>query len=402
MSSFSSWGLAPDLSLKPDLGGPGGAIFSTYPIELGTYASLSGTSMSAPHVAGAIALLLEAKPDNPASDIRDILQNTAKPQPLALAPTSDFLEPIARQGAGMIDIVAAAEGSVRVSPGKLSLGESEAGPHPVSLTVYNSGTTDMTFLLAAQTNALTVNRSIPSGAPNNPGSNGVLYYLDETEVVFEQPEVTVPAGGSAVVNATVSPGVGQDFLYGGYITLTSGDTVLRVPYAGYLGDYQLINPLSEDAFGDLIPGLASPTDTGYTIYFEGATFTMENGDFPYLLFNVGHHVQRLEFQVLHAATEAPVHPVFSTYFAIDYLGRSSTRGSFFAVPWDGTREHSVGNTDLFKIVPNGDYKMAIRALKANGDPSNPEHWEIWTSPTITIARPEEPKKKTINLRGRGR
>ncbi|NHA15561.1 S8 family serine peptidase [Thioalkalivibrio sp. XN279] len=408
ISGFSSWGLSPDLELKPDLGAPGGAIFATYPLEFGGYATLSGTSMSAPHVAGAVAMLLEAKPDTPASHIRDILQNTAEPKVWSGNPLSGFLGPVARQGAGMIDIVAAVEGTVRVSPGKLSLGESEAGTHPVSLTVYNSGADDVTLDLEAETAVIGVTRSIPSGPPDNPGATGIGYFLGGSGVAFEAESVTVPAGGSATVNATVFTAPGQDELYGGYITLSGGDTMLRVPYAGYLGDYQLINPLSEDVFDqivpgrDLVPGLARPTATGWTIYFEGATFTMENEDFPYLLFNVGHHVERLEFQVLDAGTEAPVHPVFSTYFAIDYLGRSSTRQTFFAVPWDGTREHSVGNGDLFKIVPNGDYKMAIRALKANGDPSNPDHWEIWTSPTITIARPEEPKKKTINLRGKGR
>ena len=400
ISSFSSWGLSPDLALKPDLGGPGGFIYSTYPVELGAYATLSGTSMSAPHVAGAVAMLLEAKPGTRAADVRDILQNTSQPKDWAGAPGFGILEPVHRQGAGMIDINAAVLNPLHVSPGKLSLGESEAGPQAITLTVTNSRDEAVT-LETGSVNALTTWRAIP------PFGTGA--FLSNAAVDFAESEVTVPAGGMATIAATVIPPVtAGDRIYGGYITLTSDLGVIRVPYAGFTGDYQAIVPLTENNFvGAPFPLLAElgVDEEGDPTFFNrpnGGTFTMQDGDFPYLLFNIAHHVRRLDFQVLHADTELPVHPVFSTYFGLDYFGRNSDLGGFFSLPWDGTREHSVGNGDLFKIVPNGDYKMAIRALKANGDPSNPDHWEIWTSPTITIARPEEPKKKTINLRGRGR
>jgi minor extracellular serine protease Vpr len=42
---------------------------------------------------------------------------------------------------------------------------------------------------------------------------------------------------------------------------------------------------------------------------------------------------------------------------------------------------------LFKEVPNGQYVVRIRVLKALGDPKNPRHWEEWTSSFITLARP---------------
>src|SRR5206468_6481674 len=80
ISSFSSYGLAPDLTLKPDIGAPGGFIRSTWPLALGGYANLSGTSMASPHVAGAAALYLQAHPKTNAEDMRDLLQNSAVPK----------------------------------------------------------------------------------------------------------------------------------------------------------------------------------------------------------------------------------------------------------------------------------------------------------------------------------
>ena len=46
MSDFSSWGVAPDLQLLPDITAPGGNIYST--LNHGKYGTMSGTSMAAP------------------------------------------------------------------------------------------------------------------------------------------------------------------------------------------------------------------------------------------------------------------------------------------------------------------------------------------------------------------
>jgi subtilisin family serine protease len=57
MSSFSSWGVSPDLRLVPDITGIGGNVYST--VDNGKYGVMSGTSMSAPQVAGVTALMMQ-------------------------------------------------------------------------------------------------------------------------------------------------------------------------------------------------------------------------------------------------------------------------------------------------------------------------------------------------------
>ena len=139
---------AADLSLKPDIGAPGGNIRSTLPLEQGGYAIISGTSMASPHVAGAAALLLEALPGISRQEIKTRLMNSADPRPWSEDPTLGLLDVVHRQGAGMLDVSGAAQATTLVTPDSLALGEIESGLAVRTLTIRNAGAEGVTYTLS--------------------------------------------------------------------------------------------------------------------------------------------------------------------------------------------------------------------------------------------------------------
>jgi subtilisin family serine protease len=382
ISSFSSYGLAADLSLKPDIGAPGGNIYSTYPVELGSYATLSGTSMSSPHVAGGVALMLEAKPNTPSNGMRARLQNSADPKNWFGNPGLGFLDNVHRQGAGMLDIDDAILATTIIEPGKIAAGEGQAGPFAQTLTVTNNGASAVTYDLS-YVNALSTGGVItPSFFNSNAG------------VAFSAPSVAVPAGGSATVNATITPASGPtNGQYGGYIVFTpqGGGQVYRVPFAGFVGDYQGIQVFAVTGFPNVVQMTACSSPAilrGLDCFGETPAFTTFAGPFtmanafnvPVLRVHLDHQVRTLRAEVF-----TPGGKAWHRIFDFDYVARNrdSSATSFFAFPWDG--KTFAGNKTY--TVPDGQYVVKVSILKALGDSANPAHWETWTSPVITIDRP---------------
>ncbi len=116
LADFSSRGPVTETwEIKPDVVAPGVAIDSTVP---NGYMALQGTSMAAPHVAGACALIKQAHPDWSPDQIKAALMNTAKK--LKDDNNKEYMPN--EQGAGRIQLKEAIEAESLVYPSSLAFG----------------------------------------------------------------------------------------------------------------------------------------------------------------------------------------------------------------------------------------------------------------------------------------
>lgn len=111
MSSFSSWGVPGDLTLKPEITAPGGNIYST--LDGGTYGHMSGTSMAAPSVTGMAAVVGQYVRENGLAEqegitarslINSLLMGTAVP---SMDYNSDVEFSPRSQGSGLASVIGA-------------------------------------------------------------------------------------------------------------------------------------------------------------------------------------------------------------------------------------------------------------------------------------------------------
>lgn len=215
-SPFSSRGpRIGDHAVKPDLAAPGSGIVSARVTGTPTgdadpvderHTRASGTSMAAPHVAGAAALLVQKNPQWTAEQLRPQLMSSARP-------TATIFE----QGAGRLDVARAVAQPVRGS-GSASFGLVR---HRQSVTrtvrYHNDGATPVTLNLALAANPVF---SLPAKQVTVPGGGSA------------QVEVTVAANGAAgpqgVRLTATAPGISLTTALGAVLEPESYDLTLKV------------------------------------------------------------------------------------------------------------------------------------------------------------------------------
>ena len=264
-SEFSSWGVSPDLRLKPEIAAPGGNVFSSIPN--GAYEQTSGTSMATPQMAGISAIVLQRVQSDPlfasmsAREQADVVQNlimgTARPLTDAAQTTGALYSP-RKQGAGLVDALAATTSSVyptvvgaaEQSRPKADLGDGTKGWH-FDVTLHNLSGTAATYELSSQALSEIVDGGFFTEHSSDWRGKGVeITYSGAASASAEGATVTVPASGEATVGIDIAPGSefasyvadntpNGTFLDGfvRFASKTDGQPDLAVPYLGFYGDW---------------------------------------------------------------------------------------------------------------------------------------------------------------------
>ena len=264
-SEFSSWGVSPDLRLKPEIAAPGGNVFSSIPN--GAYEQTSGTSMATPQMAGISAIVLQRVQSDPlfasmsarqqADVVQNLIMGTARPLTDAAQTTGALYSP-RKQGAGLVDALAATTSSVyptvvgapEQSRPKADLGDGTKGWH-FDVTLHNLSGTAATYELSSQALSEIVDGGFFTEHSSDWRGRGVeVAYSGAASASAEGATVTVPASGEATVGIDVTPGsefasyVADNTPNGtfldGFVRFASksdGQPDLAVPYLGFYGDW---------------------------------------------------------------------------------------------------------------------------------------------------------------------
>ncbi len=275
MSDFSSWGPAPDLSIKPEITAHGGSIYSAVPGQ--GYDRISGTSMACPNISGITVLLRQYVIEN-FTDVSEDPVAVARLVNQLMMSTADILlnknglpYSVRKQGAGLANLDNCSATSAYIvtynrtdgselDKSKIELGDDpdKTGVYDLVFAVVNFGSTVLSYDISAL--VLTEGVSDTKTAHGETTVTEEAQLLEGAKVEIASVENGVLNGNNVSVNAgeTVKVTVrvtlteenrkfmDESFENGMYVEgfvkleATSGTEVdLSVPYLAFYGDWTL-------------------------------------------------------------------------------------------------------------------------------------------------------------------
>lgn len=267
VSEFSSWGVTPDLKLKPEISAPGGNIYSSLPGN--SYGEMSGTSMATPQMAGISALVRErVDTDSAFADyseeqrtavVTQLLMGTAHPLTDVDADQSGgtaYYSP-RRQGAGIADAEAATtsfvyptvDGAEDQSRPKADLGDGTSG-WSFTVTLHNAGDKSASYALDTAALSEEISDGLIQEHSRNWATSGITINYSGSDVTTADGTPAVQVAAHSTANVTISIQIGQAFadyvaahaangtFVDGFVFFTSDDVPdLSVPFLGFYGNW---------------------------------------------------------------------------------------------------------------------------------------------------------------------
>ncbi|HFI0049113.1 TPA: S8 family serine peptidase [Streptococcus suis] len=344
LSDFSSWGLSADGELKPDLAAPGGAIYAA--INDNDYANMQGTSMAAPHVAGAAVLVKQylqeqfpnKSPQEIESLVKNLLMSTAKAH--TNSESGAFTSP-RQQGAGIIDTAAAISTGLYVTGedgyGSITLGN-VADSFEFNVTVHNISNQDKTLHYSTQLTTDTIKDGYVTLAPR---------FLKE----FEGSNITIKANSSTTLTISINASefaeeltalMKNGYYLEGFVQFTDtvdGGEIVSIPYVGFRGEFQNLAVLEEPIYNLIADG-----NGGF--YFEPVEEVPNTVD-------ISQHYTGL----VTGSTELIYSTDKRTDFAIKTLGTFKNEAGYFVLELDESGQPHLA------ISPNDDSNQDSLAFK---------------------------------------
>ncbi|WKA57829.1 S8 family serine peptidase [Planococcus shenhongbingii] len=239
----SSGPSTPNFDIKPDIIAPGMNILSALPMYKSdfpnadysdAYVRNSGTSMSAPHVTGIIALMKQAHPDWTASDIKVALSNTAK-----LLDTAKY--DVFAQGSGRVQAYNA------VHPAALAYVQDKAVQNQSGTLVDNiKGSVTFGAQPIKQKDISVSKKILVKDITGKGGNYKVTVDVKKTagnaKLTVDKPTFTL--AGEQLLNVTLiasknaNAAVDDEII--GYIRISNGTTTIALPFAADLSGNLLV------------------------------------------------------------------------------------------------------------------------------------------------------------------
>ncbi len=271
MSDFSSWGPAPDLSIKPEITAHGGDIYSSVPG--GRYDRMSGTSMASPNQAGFTALVRQYVKENFTEISSDPVKVTEAVNQLMMS-TADIAKntnglpfSVRKQGAGLANLTKSTTTPAYLQTfdrktdkimdkAKIELGDDpdKNGVYTLKFNIKNISSSPVTYDVSAIVMTEGVSETNTYKGDTTVTQKGYMLSPDiKLESVIDgsmgDNKVTVAAKGTATVTLSVTlSGKDREYLdtsfkngmyVEGFVTLKgeAGEVDLNAPFLAFYGDW---------------------------------------------------------------------------------------------------------------------------------------------------------------------